>query len=185
MKDVTEKIIPLQNLFAGIWEKIRIRETKPSIVISSLPNLNDKLWGLHRQELMVIGGRTSMAKSAFALQLAWDVALQGFPVHYLSLEMTKEALVERLFCQQMRVENDLLRKGRFKDEPTAGEFKQKISNMPLLITDTIGNNIQSLYTLIEPVQPRPFVVIIDYIQAIDKLRGERLDTINEYIRFIR
>jgi replicative DNA helicase len=188
MKNLSEKIQPLGKLFNGTWSKILARKDRPEIEILSLNHLNDELWGLHKQELMVIGARTSQGKTSFALQVAWDVASQNIPVNFFSLEMTKEALVERLFCQQMSVDNCSLRKGgasRPDIIEKARQFKDTIAKIPLLITNGIGKSITELYYLIERLGPKPAVIIIDYVQAIAKLKGETYEVMNEYIRRFR
>lgn len=160
---------------------------KPELPLTSLSYLNDKLWGLRRKELVVIGGRTSQGKSSLALQIAWDLAIQNYPVHLLSLEMTNKALMKRLFCQQMQVPNAVLMRGGVTPEISAkaSVFQDTLRKVPLLITDSIGKTAVELYDLVERLEPKPAVVIVDYIQAIARLRGESYEVMNEYIRRFR
>ncbi len=63
------------------------RGKKPEFSITSIPSLNEKIWGIKRREMTIVGARTSQGKSLFMNQLAWDLADQGHKVLYLSLEM--------------------------------------------------------------------------------------------------
>ena len=60
--------------------------------ITTIPSLNFKIWGIKKREMTLVAARTSMGKSAFMNQLAWDLAVNNHKVLYLSLEMDVHAL---------------------------------------------------------------------------------------------
>jgi len=173
-------IKPVAEVFATAWKKIQQRQGKPEIEIPFLPALSEKIWGLKRQELTVIGARTSQAKSSFALQTAYHCAKQGFRTYFFSLEMSEEALTERLFCQLALIPNFdlLLRPKEYEDK--AKEFKELLADLPLVIMYKIGSSIKELCNVIEDL-PKPDVVMLDYIQAIRHFEADRLSIINDYI----
>jgi len=128
---------------------------------------------------MVLGGRPSTGKSSLALQIAYDVAKQGFQVYFFSLEMSEEALIERLFCNVARIKNyDLLyHHERYVKE--AMEFGEVLKDLKLVITYNIGAKIEDLYQAIEDL-PKADLVVLDYIQAVRGI-GDRLSVVNDYI----
>lgn len=172
-------IQPIQDVWHTAWDSIQRRTGSPEIEIPFLPALSEKIWGLHRKEMMVVGARTSQGKTTFALQLAYNCAKQGLRTHFLSLEMSPEALVERLFCQLCRISNyDLLINP--KDyEDRSKEFGEFLKELPLIPMYKIGSTIHELFKLIESIPAD--VVILDYIQAIRSLEFDRLSIINDYI----
>ncbi len=179
MEDCTV-IKPLSDIFATAWDEIKLRTGTPEIEIPFLPALSEKIWGLQRRKLLVIGGRTSQGKSAFALQLAYHSAKQGFKTYLFSLEMGEDELVERLLCQLAIVPNFKLLSNPQEYQKNADDFAELLKGLPLVITYKIGSTINELYQVIEDL-PKPDVVIIDYLQAIKNLKTDRLSEINDYI----
>jgi replicative DNA helicase len=174
------EIKPIDEIFATTWQEIQQRQGKPEIEIPFLPTLSDKIWGLRRKKMLVVGARTSQGKSSFALSLAYHSAKQGFRTYFFSLEMGAEELIERLFCQLCMIPNFELLLRPQEYEKQAEEFKEFLKNLPLVITYKIGSSIQELYNVIEDL-PAPGVVILDYIQAIKHFEADRLSVINDYI----
>jgi replicative DNA helicase len=179
MQDYVE-IRPVSDVFDTAWQEIQQRQGKPGIEIPFLPSLSEKIWGLSRKEMLVIGARTGQGKSSLALLLAYHCAKQGFRAHFYSLEMTAEALTERLFCQLCGITYGDLQSNPQVYAKQASEFKEFLKDLPLLITYKIGSTIDELYQVIEDL-PKPDVVIVDYLQAVRHLDTERLTVINDYI----
>jgi replicative DNA helicase len=126
-----------------------------------------------------LGGRTSQGKSNLALQIASDVAKQGFQVYFLSLEMSEQSIIERLFCNLAMINNyDLFYKPN-EFEKQSQEFREIIQDRKLIITYKIGSRIDDLYQFIEDL-PKPDLVILDYIQAVQGI-GDKLSVVNDYI----
>ncbi|MBU4311797.1 MAG: AAA family ATPase [Candidatus Omnitrophica bacterium] len=181
-------IQPIRGYLSNIRKDLGERAGVPKLSINTLPALNRKIWGL-KEGLTVIGGRTSQGKSALALQIAFDLAGQSIPVLFLSLEMTVEALIERLFCNIEEVDNYSILTGRFKNDLEIQAkwktFTDYASKIPLLITCGIGKNFQEINKLVPMINPEPKVVIVDYVQAIVTKAGQSREMINEYIRYFR
>ena len=169
----------METVFDSAWKKISARTGTPEIEITMLPNLSTMLFGIHRQEMMVIGARTSQGKTAFALQLAYDMAKQGKRVYYFSLEMSSESLVERLFCQTALIPNHELmyHPERYVDKAMA--FSQLLADLPLVIVHNIGWSINELWKAIADL-PKADAVIVDYVQMIRNFENNKLETITQY-----
>lgn len=127
-----------------------------------------------------------MGKSALALQIAYDLADQQKEVLFLSLEMSAESLVERLFSNLMRIDNYELLRGQFKIKT---EYQEqwgsfiKLMDIPLKISCGLGKTFEEINELIEILDPKPKVIFVDYIQAIHKTANERQDMDNYINRF--
>jgi len=172
-------VLTAEELWDYALEGINKRTGKPEIELQTLSRLSQKLWGIHRREFIVLGGRPSNGKSALALQMAYDVARQGFQVYFFSLEMSEEALIERLFCNLARVDNQLLRSDSKRFEKELIDFKQVVKDLKLIITYNIGINIEDLYQAIEDL-PQADMIVLDYIQAVRGI-GDKLSVVNDYI----
>jgi len=185
--DLLVGIKPLHEWLDGTEAILKDRGGCPKYPLTSLPEFSDMIWGLHKG-MTVIGARSSMGKSAFAVQIARDMADAHIPTLLLSLEMDVESIIERLFCQMMKVDNFDMICGKLN---TDDEIKLKwqtfrfwINKVPLMITNGLGKTFKDVNTIIDLLDPKPRVVIIDYIQGIRQGEKERAE-LNEYIRNFR
>jgi replicative DNA helicase len=93
-------------------EKLAERKELITGVPTGFDKLDEITSGLQRSDLIIIAGRPSMGKTAFALNIAQNAALKsGIPVAVFSLEMAKEQLVFRMLASEARVDSQRLRKG--------------------------------------------------------------------------
>jgi replicative DNA helicase len=77
--------------------------------------------GFHAGDLVVIAGRPSMGKTAFALNIAENMAIESKrSIAFFSLEMSKEQLAERMLCGRARVNSNAIRTGRLPDHQWQG-----------------------------------------------------------------
>jgi replicative DNA helicase len=162
------------------------RGDKPELPIESLPLLNEKIWGLPKRALTVIGARTSNGKSAFSTQLAYDLARQKKRVLFLSLEMTVIDMAIRIFAHNQHINNEELLKGKFDEYKDKWEdFYCEFQDLPLVIADKIGHNFDELNAYIRSLKSRPDVVIVDYIQNIKKQKRDFKEDIDGYLKDFR
>ena len=182
---IAEQIQHPRLLLDGIRQSLVERGEEPKYPLITLPDFSRKIWGLPRKGLLVIGARSSMGKSSLVLQVAQDIAGQNKPVLLLSLEMDVASLVERLFCQRMMIDNFELLTGKlpvYNAEWVV--FEEWLKKIPLLITCGIGKTFEEVNYLIANLDPKPNIVIVDYIQGIRQIENER-ERINEYVRNFR
>lgn len=183
-----KEALPIKHYISSIHESFARRGERPDISIRSLPEFNERLWGFD-PGLYVIGARTSQGKSAFCGQLALDIAGQGIPVLFMSLEMTKDRMVERFFCQSQEVDNYKIRRGGFMDmgiQEKWAKFEEHITTVPLLLTCNLGKTFSEIIELVKNrLRPKPRVVFLDYIQSIRVGSGDSREMLNEYIRAFR
>lgn len=82
---------------------------------SGFYDLDEITGGFQRSDLIIVGGRPSMGKTAFCIQIASNVASQGVPVAIFSLEMSREQLVNRLLSNEANLTTDKFRSGDIRD----------------------------------------------------------------------
>ncbi|MDT8435369.1 MAG: replicative DNA helicase [Gemmatimonadota bacterium] len=108
-------------------------------VASGFADLDHFTAGFQPADLIVVAGRPSMGKTALALNFAQHAAIeQDVPVAVFSLEMSKEALVQRLLCAEGRVDSGRLRRGRLQDDEYArlATAAGHLNTAPIWIDDT-------------------------------------------------
>ncbi len=84
-------------------------------VPSGFIDLDNLTTGFQPAELIIVAARPSMGKTAFCLNLATHAAVEGHGVAIFSLEMSKDALVQRMLCSEARVDSQAVRRGQVKD----------------------------------------------------------------------
>ena len=114
-----QEYVPIKQVVLNALDVIE-RASKTKGTVTGIPtgfiDLDYKLSGLQRSDLILIAARPSMGKTAFVLNIAQHVAFrQNLAVAIFSLEMSKEQLVNRLFSLESHVDAQALRTGNLKD----------------------------------------------------------------------
>ena len=177
---------PLAETVQRVFDAIAHRTGEPEFPTGI--RFLDSGFGLARQNLVTIAARPGQGKSSLAAQIAYALAQREHRVAYFSLEMTKESLVERMFCQQYAVSGfDLLMGAVSPTVTTSAErFTAEITYLPLRIIDDYCFTERQLYTLIEHLEFRPDVVIVDHLQHIRATeRSSAYETYTEYLRYLK
>ncbi|MEK7373866.1 MAG: replicative DNA helicase, partial [Thermodesulfobacteriota bacterium] len=120
-------------------ERLYARKELITGVATGFDKIDDITSGLQNSELIIIAGRPSMGKTAFALNIAQYAALEmGVPVAVFSLEMAREQLATRMLASEARVDSQRLRKGFLgeTDWPKLTTAAGRLSEAPIYIDDT-------------------------------------------------
>jgi len=145
-------------------------------VPTGLTDLDDKLGGLHKSDLVIIAGRPSMGKTALATNIAFHAAKKmndegkKSSIAFFSLEMSSEQLSTRILAEQSRIKSNDIRRGRISDEQFDKfiEASKNITELPLYIDETPAISIAALSNRARRIK-RKFgldMVVIDYIQLM-------------------
>jgi len=127
--------------------------------------------GFQPSELIIIGARPGMGKTAIALSMAANISIrQNKPVAFFSLEMSDQALMLRLLSSETGIDGNKLRVGRFAQSDFNDIFKaaEVIHDAPLYIVDMPDMtmlNIQAMARMLR-IQERVEIIFIDYIGRI-------------------
>ena len=145
-------------------------------VPTGLTDLDEKLGGLHKSDLVIIAGRPSMGKTALATNIAYHAAQNIMSkqdkssVAFFSLEMSSEQLSTRILSEQARIKSDDIRRGKVTEEEINRyiETSRNIYNLPLFIDETPAITIATLSNRARRIK-RLFgvsLVVVDYIQLM-------------------
>ncbi len=133
--------------------------------------LDELTTGLQQGDLIIVAGRPSMGKTAFALSMALNAAVkEKHPTAVFSLEMSKAQIVQRLLCSEARVNMHQLRSGKLpkRDLPKLGVAAGPLYEAPLFIDDTPAINVLELRAKARRLKAQHGLqlVIIDYLQLM-------------------
>jgi replicative DNA helicase len=145
-------------------------------VPTGLTDLDQKLGGLHKSDLVILAGRPSMGKTALATNIAYNAALnilnkqEKSSVAFFSLEMSSEQLSTRILSEQARIKSDEIRRGKVTEEEINRyiETSRNIYNLPLYIDETPAITISTLCNRARRIK-RLFglsLIVVDYIQLM-------------------
>ncbi len=161
-------------------------------VPTGLTDLDSRLGGLHKQDLIIIAGRPSMGKTALATNIAFyaakNIEKKGSKssVAFFSLEMSSEQLSTRILSEQSRIRSNDIRRGKVSEK----EFEQfietskNIFDLPLYIDETPAITISAISNRSRRIK-RLFgldLIVVDYIQLMrsGNIRNEgRVQEISE------
>jgi replicative DNA helicase len=133
-------------------------------------DLDSLLSGLQPSDLVILAARPSMGKTALALNIAQNIAKKGYSVGVISLEMSKEQLVERMFCSLLEVDSWKLRTGKLTEDDfmRIGGIMDQLYSMKIYIDDSVGNSIAELRAKARRLQMEHGLhfLIIDYLQLM-------------------
>ena len=132
---------------------------------------DDMTRGLQPSELIIIAARPSGGKTSFALNIAQYAAIhRQQPVGLFSLEMSKEALVQRLLCAEARVDGHLLQTGFASRDDWAKMARAlgHLADAPLFIDDTPAISISEMRAKARRLQKDHGLglLIVDYLQLM-------------------
>ncbi|MFA5093155.1 MAG: replicative DNA helicase [Candidatus Omnitrophota bacterium] len=136
-----------------------------------------KTAGLQPSDLVIIAGRPSMGKSAFALGIAeYAGVVEKIPTAIFSLEMSKEQLVQRMLCSHARVDAHKVRTGYLatSDWPRLTAAAGKLSEAPIYIDDTPAISVMELRARARRLKSHHDIklIILDYMQL---MRGSAMN----------
>lgn len=194
----TQGFEQIQPVLARVFERIDhlFRQENKSDV-TGLPtgfvDLDRETAGLQEGDLIVIAGRPSMGKTAFALNIAEHIAVkERLPVAIFSMEMGAAQLAQRLLGSISRVDQQKMRTGRLADEEWSAlsEGVASLHDAPIYIDETGGLNALELRTRARRINRQCGqlkLVIVDYLQLMSaSTEGEnRATEISEISRSLK
>jgi replicative DNA helicase len=140
-------------------------------IATGFPSLDKLLSGLQKSELIIIAGRPSMGKTALALNIARNAAIESnIPVGIFSLEMADYQLVMRLLCSEAQVDSHKVRTGTLPDREWSklSTTVGRLAEAPIYIDDTPGLNILELRSKARRLkfEKKVGMILVDYLQLL-------------------
>jgi len=173
-KRVKASFITLKELIKSSFEMIEhLYDKKEAItgVPSGFRDLDELTTGFQKGDLIVVGGRPSMGKTSFTLNIAQHVGLESREtVAIFSLEMAKEQLAFRMLCSEAMVNSNSIRKGFIKKEDwhKLTGAASKLTGAPIFIDDSSGITVLELRAKARRLKMEHglSLVIVDYLQLM-------------------
>ncbi len=198
---IKDRFVPVKELLMKKYEIICEVNENPELatknrISTGFRDIDNKLnAGFNPSDLIIIAARPSMGKTALALRIAQYAAInQAKHVGIVSLEMSKEQVVERMLCAELEVDSWKLHKGKLDDADfeRMGGVLDKLSNAPMFIDDTMGSSIAELRAKTRRLQMEHGLdmLVVDYLQLMTaggsfSQAGNRVQEISEISRSLK
>ena len=178
-KGLMQDFVPVRDTLEDAFERIdRLSKHEAGLrgLATGFSDLDNVLAGLQNSDLIILAARPSLGKSAFALNIASNIASESkIPVGVFSLEMSKDQLVERLLASQANVDSWRIRTGKLQDVAGDNDFSRlqvamgSLSEAPLYINDIGMANILQIRAMARRLQQDKGLglLVIDYLQLMD------------------
>ncbi len=152
-------------------EELYNQKGRLSGISTGFSDLDLKTSGLHNSDLVIVAARPAMGKSAFAINIATNVAIQSSkPVAIFNLEMSKEQVGNRILCCEAMVDSNKIRTGQIEDDDWVklASTLGRLSETPIYIDDTAGISIMEIRAKCRKLKLERDIglVVIDYLQLI-------------------
>jgi replicative DNA helicase len=173
-KRIKVSFVTLKEVIKGSFEMIEhLYDKKETVtgVPSGFRDLDEMTTGFQKGDLIIVGGRPSMGKTAFVLNIAQYVGLElKEPVAVFSLEMAKEQLALRMLCSEAMVNSNSIRKGFIKKEDwhKLTSAASNLTGAPIFIDDSSSITVLELRAKARRLKMEHglSLVIVDYLQLM-------------------
>mgnify|MGYP000017679097 FL=1 len=187
---------PIKDILIETFSEIeKLYNQKEPItgVPTGFADLDYKTAGLHNSDLILVAARPAMGKSAFALNIAANAAINAkVPVAIFNLEMSKSQLVNRMLCSEAMVDSNKIRTGKIEEDDWAklATALGPLSEAPIYIDDTAGISVAEIRAKCRKLKLEKNIglVVIDYLQLIQgsgKRNASREQEISEISRSLK
>ena len=173
-------------------EELAKRKHQYTGVPSGFADLDSMTSGFQDSELIIIGARPSVGKTAFALNLASHMALrERMPVCFFSLEMSDLSLTNRILSSEARIDSEKVKSGLIKpsDIQSLMDAASRIYDAPMYIVDVPNIKLLDLRSLARRMKSEKSVkvIFIDYLTLIthensDLPRWEQISSISRSLK---
>ncbi len=175
-----------------VLENLYDRKEMVTGVPSGFTRLDKLTSGFQNSDLVIIAGRPSMGKTAFALNIARNAAVDyEVPVVIFSLEMSRQQLAIRMICSEAKVDSNKVRTGFFGDRewPKLTAAAGHLSEAPIFIDDSPTMTVLQMRAKARRLRSERGLgmVVIDYLQLMKGREGSerREQEISEISRSLK
>lgn len=160
----------MAEITPAVMEQLReiCENGKPLGISTGFSDIDRRLSGMARKDLLIVAARPSMGKTVFGMQIAMAVAKQGLKVMFFSMEMGNEQLVTRSLSSRSGVSGDVLRKGYLNDStwPKVEAAERELAALPMVLVDAPALSISELQAIAraEHAKGELGLIVADYLQ---------------------
>lgn len=160
----------VKDTFENI-EKLYAKKTLITGISTGFQKVDEFTSGLQNSDLIIVAGRPSMGKTAFAINIAQHVAIEDkVPVAIFSLEMSKEQLALRMLSSDGKVDSQKIRRGFVgeMDWPKLVAAAGRLSEAPIFIDDTPAISVLEIKAKARRLKAESGLdlIILDYLQLM-------------------
>jgi len=190
----SDRITTIQDLLVEAFNHIdaRLERGARVDVPTGFTDLDKMTGGLHNSEFIVLAARPSMGKTALATNITEYAAIEAnVPTLFVSLEMARLELGQRMLCSQGRIDAGKFRSGFLSKEDRSKlvEASAKLSKAPLFIDDTPSRSITEIAACARRLKRKHGLglIVIDYLQLIqpDDPRDPRQEQVAKMARRLK
>jgi replicative DNA helicase len=149
------------------WDRAHKNRGAPSGIPTGLVDLDARLGGLNRSDLIILAGRPAMGKTSLAVSAAVNAAMSGAKIGFFSLEMAGHQLAQRVISAHAGVDGSKARMGQLenRDFEKLAIAGQEIRDLGMFIDDTAAVTVQAIRNRARRLKRRKGldVVVVDYI----------------------
>ena len=151
--------------------------------------LDKIITGLNRSDLIILGARPGMGKTAFALNIARNVAVQsGKTVCFFSLEMSRDQLAQRLLSSEAMIESGKLRTAELSSDEwlRLSQAGERLKDIQMYIDETSGITVPEMKAKLRRMK-KVDLVIIDYLGLMQsaKRTENRVQEVSDITRNLK
>lgn len=166
----------IRDVVRDTTKEVEERERKAKLgelpgISTGLVDLNKAVYGWQPSDLIIIGARPGMGKTAFALHFSKYAALKGYPVCIFSLEMSDTRLSQRLILSNGGIDQSHLKSGKMTLEDWNAYHKSvgQLEQLPIYIDDTPAASVRYISAVARNKARRGDckMVVIDYLQLVE------------------
>ncbi|MBS6603811.1 MAG: replicative DNA helicase [Brachyspira sp.] len=191
----TSDLVHVKDLVLNTYEKIEYRYNHKDELLgvpTGFFDLDVVLNGLQKSDLIILAARPAMGKTAFALNIAQNVAIKAkVPVAIFSLEMSKDQLVQRMLCSEAEIDSQRMKTGNMqsKDWEKLADAMNAFAQAPVYIDDTSGctiTDIRAKCRRLKMEEKNLGLILIDYLQLMEGSgREDRMQQISAISRGLK
>ncbi|MBX4197712.1 replicative DNA helicase [Candidatus Parcubacteria bacterium] len=184
------RFLELRETIAEAWDRLdKLHKSKDEMrgIPTGFKELDNKLAGFQKSDLIILAARPSMGKTSLALDIARQTAvLHNTPVGIFSLEMSSQQLVDRLLAAESRVDSWKLRTGKQIVESDFEAMRSAIDRLakaPIYIDDHPANNILKMRSVARRLKSEKGLglIIVDYLQLMQPTQKHGADNMVQQV----
>lgn len=184
------KFVELKDELTEAWERLdHLHNSNQGLrgIPTGFAEIDNKLSGLQKSDLIILAARPSMGKTSLALDIARQTAVaHNTPVGIFSLEMSSQQLVDRMLAAESNVDAWKLRTGRLSREEDFASIRQsldRLSKAPIFIDDQAGNNILKMRSVARRLKSEKGLglLVVDYLQLMVPTNSKNSDNLVQQV----
>lgn len=175
----THKFVSIRESLTEAWDRLdRLHKNTGELrgVSTGFKDLDHKLAGFQKSDLIILAARPSMGKTSLALDIARHASALGTPVGIFSLEMSAQQIVDRMLAAEARVDSWKLRRGKISVDEEFGRIRDaldKLAKAPIFIDDKSSNTVLKMRAVSRRLKSEHGLglIIVDYLQLMTPTRN--------------